>query len=55
MGEIVPIKNSQKLSEAIVRILLNKEKYIKSKEFVKKEFAIEKTLQFYEKLFHESS
>lgn len=51
MGISVPIKNSQKLSKAIVEILLNKKKYTKNKEMVKKEFSFEKTIEFYEKLF----
>ncbi len=50
MGIIVPIKNSQKLAEAIVEVLLNKNKYIKNKEFIRKEFSFEKTIVFYQKL-----
>ncbi len=50
MGKIVPIKNSQKLAEAIIEVLLNKKKYIKDKESIKKEFSLEKTVKFYETL-----
>lgn len=50
MGKIVPTQNSQALAEAIVEILLNKKKFIKDKEFIKKEFAIEKTVNFYQNL-----
>jgi len=53
MGLIVPIKNSKKLAEAIVEILLNKKKYIKSKETIKKEFSFAKTVDCYEKLLVE--
>lgn len=50
MGLIVPIKDSQKLAEAIVKILLNKEKYMKDKKLVEKEFSFKKTIDFYQKL-----
>ena len=51
MGIIVPIKNSQKLAEAIVEVMLNKKKYIKNREIILKEFSFEKTIRFYQKLF----
>jgi glycosyltransferase involved in cell wall biosynthesis len=50
MGVIVPVKNSQKLGEALIEILMNKNKYVKNKEEVEKEFALEKTMKFYQKL-----
>lgn len=51
MGKIVPIKDSQKLAEAIAEMLLNKNKYIKDKEKIRKEFAMNKTVEFYQNLF----
>ena len=50
MGKIVPVKNSQKLAEAVTKILSNKRKYIKDREFIKKEFSFRKTIAFYEKI-----
>jgi glycosyltransferase involved in cell wall biosynthesis len=50
MGKIVPIKDSQKLAEAIAHVLLNKEKYIKDPNSIKKEFSIEKTIGFFNNL-----
>jgi len=50
MGILVPAKNSQKLAEAIVEVLLNRKKYIKSKELVEKEFSFQKTIELYKKL-----
>lgn len=44
MGITVPIKNSEKLAFAIAEILMNKKKYIKQKELIEKEFAMEKTI-----------
>lgn len=50
MGVTVPIKNSQKLAEAIIGVILSKEKYTKNKDFIQKEFAFEKMIEFYERL-----
>ncbi|MBI5451889.1 glycosyltransferase family 4 protein [Candidatus Gottesmanbacteria bacterium] len=50
MGKLVPAKNSHKLAEAVIEILLNRKKYIKNKEFIKEEFSFDKTIKFYEKL-----
>lgn len=50
MGIIVSVKNSQKLAEAVIKILLNRKKYIKNKEFITEEFSFEKTIEFYQKL-----
>lgn len=51
MGLLVPIKDSNKLAEAIVEVIINKAKFIKDKEEIKKEFSFEKTIKFYERLF----
>ncbi len=50
MGKIVTVKNSKELAEAIVEVLEDKKKYIKDSRFVKDEFSIEKTIEFYQKL-----
>lgn len=50
MGLIVPIKNSQKLAEEIVEVLLNRNRYIKDTSLIKKEFSFEKTINFYQDL-----
>ena len=50
MGAVVPIKNSQKLSEAIAAVLKNKKEYLKDKNIISKEFCLIKTINFYEKL-----
>ena len=50
MGIVVPPKNSQKLADAIVEIIKNKERYIKPKAFIEKEFSFDKTLKFYQNL-----
>lgn len=50
MGIVVPIKNSQKIAEAIVEIITNKQKFIKSKGDIEKEFSLEQTIKSFEKL-----
>ncbi len=50
MGTVVPVKNSQKLAEAIVEVLKNKKEYLKDKEIVKREFLFSKTVDFYGQL-----
>ena len=51
MGEIVPAANSEKLAEGICAVLENREKYIKDKKNIGREFSMEKTIGFYEDLF----
>ena len=50
MGAIVPVKNSQKLAEAIVAVLINKKEYLKDREIIKREFLFSKTVDFYRRL-----
>jgi len=50
MGIIVPVANSQKLAEAIAKILLNKKINISKNDVARKEFDIHKTLDFYQQL-----
>lgn len=52
MGEIAPRADSRKLAEQIIKVLLNKEKYQVSKEKIEKIFDINKTIDFFEKIFN---
>jgi len=51
MGEIVPIRDSGALAEAIVKVIQNREAYVKPRGFIEERFSIERTLQEYEGLF----
>ena len=51
MGKIVPIKDSQRLAEAIIAVISHPERFMKSRVDIKKEFSLEKTVEFYEDLF----
>jgi len=50
MGELVPIKNPEKIAEAILKILKNKKKYLKPKHEIEKIFSFQKTIKAYEKI-----
>jgi len=50
MGIIVPVKNPQKTADAIARILVNREKYVKEKLKIRDIFNISKTIKFYKEL-----
>lgn len=51
MGEIVPVRNSKKLAEAIVKVLQNRKKYMRPKKEIEKIFNFEETINQYERLF----
>lgn len=51
MGEIAPIKDARALAEAIVRVLENRESYLRPRQEIADMFALEKTVSAYEKLF----
>ena len=53
MGEIVPPRDAVKLAEAIKRVLLNRDAYIKPASLIRERFSMETTLSNYEKLFNE--
>jgi glycosyltransferase involved in cell wall biosynthesis len=53
MGEVVPIKDTRALADAIVNVLQNRERYVRPRREVAEMFAIEKTVAAYEKLFGE--
>lgn len=51
MGELAEPKNSQDLAEKIVKILKDKRKYIKKREFIESKFSLKRTVSEYERLF----
>lgn len=53
MGEIVPIKDARALADAIVEVIQNKARYIQPRRAIEETFALERTLNAYEKLFQE--
>ncbi|HEX7587136.1 MAG TPA: glycosyltransferase family 4 protein [Anaerolineae bacterium] len=53
MGQVVPIKDTRALADAIVHVLQNRAQYIRPRQEVAEMFAIEKTVAAYEKLFGE--
>lgn len=53
MGEIVPIKDSRALADAIVQVIQNKARYLRPREEIAQKFSTEKTIDAYEKLFEE--
>ena len=50
MGKIVPIKEPQKIAEAIVEILENKKSFVKPRKKIKEIFSLQKTIESYEKI-----
>lgn len=53
MGEVVPIKDSRALADAIVQVVENKPRYVRSRVEIAEKFSTEKTIDAYEKLFEE--
>jgi glycosyltransferase involved in cell wall biosynthesis len=53
MGEIVPIKDARALAAGIVRVIENRDRYVRSREEIEAMFALERTVQQYEDLFKE--
>ena len=53
MGILVPQKNPSALADAIIEVLSNKEKYVKSKEEIVNIFSLDKTISDYENTFKE--
>jgi len=51
MGEIVPIKDARALADGIVRVLQNRAQYVRPRHEIEALFAIEQTVQAYEKLY----
>lgn len=51
MGKLVPIKNSQKLAEAIIDVIRNKKNYVRHKRNAETEFNYKKTKEQWLKLF----
>ena len=53
MGQVVPIKDARALADAIVRVLLNRDQYVRPRQEIAEMFAIEKTVAAYERLFEQ--
>lgn len=51
MGETVPIRNDVALAEAIVRVIRNREQYVRPREEIERAFSLETTQRLYEELF----
>lgn len=51
MGETVPICNEVALAEAIVRVIRNREQYVRPREEIERAFSLETTQRLYEELF----
>jgi len=51
MGEVVPIGDSEALAEAILRVVRNKEDYVRPAEEIEERWSTERTAREYEKLF----
>lgn len=51
MGETVPIRNEVALAEAIVRVIKNREQYVRPREEIEAAFSPETTRTLYEQLF----
>ncbi len=53
MGEIVPVKDARALAEGIVKVLQNREHYIRPRADIEAMFDLSRTVAEYEKLFGE--
>lgn len=51
MGKIAEVANSQSLAQGILEVLENKPKYLKSRKIIAEIFSLEKTVEFYERLY----
>lgn len=53
MGEVVPIKDSRALANAVVKVLQNKSRYMRPRVEIERKFSMDTTLDAYERLFKE--
>jgi glycosyltransferase involved in cell wall biosynthesis len=51
MGEVVPIGDSEALAEAIIRVVKDREDYVRPKEEIEERWSTERTAEEYEALF----
>lgn len=55
MGEIVPIADAEALAAGIVKVLCNRQRYIKPRAEIMRRFALVQTVEAYEALFREKA
>ena len=53
MGEVVPVRDSAALAEAILRVLRDRERYVRPRSDIEAMFSTERTAERYERLFEE--
>ena len=53
MGEVVPIRDSSALAEAIIRVLRDRERYLRPRSEIEALFSTERTAEGYEQLFED--
>jgi len=53
MGEVVPIRDSRALAEALIKVIQERERYIRPRERIRRIFDLEQTVRAYERLFEE--
>ena len=51
MGEIVPIADAEALAEGILKVLANREAYVKPRAEIMRQFSLSRTVDAYEQLF----
>lgn len=51
MGEVVPIRDSAALAEAVIRVLIDRGKYIHPRSEIEALFGTDRTAELYEQLF----
>lgn len=53
MGEVVPIRDSRAIAHAVVRILRNRDRYVRPRAEIADRFDLDRTLDEYERLFQQ--
>ena len=55
MGKLAPAGDWQSIGQAIIEVLANPEKYVKSREYIAARFSFEETVDRYEAIFHQQA
>lgn len=55
MGEIVPRRNPRALAEAVVRVIKNRERYVKPRETILETFSFERTIDSYVEILSQAA